>query len=68
MADIALVLCILVSAYFIRRLTGFGSALIAVPLLALDYPFTFAVPLGFVAAESRDYGNYRSFNTTTHIK
>src|SRR5207302_100310 len=30
-----LVLCILMSAYFIRGITGFGSALIAVPLLAL---------------------------------
>ena len=35
MADIVLVLCILMSAYFIRGITGFGSALISVPLLAL---------------------------------
>jgi uncharacterized membrane protein YfcA len=40
-----LVLCILMSAYFIRGITGFGSALIAVPLLALSQPLTFAVPL-----------------------
>jgi len=40
-----LVLCILMSAYFIRGITGFGSALIAVPLLALSNPLQFAVPL-----------------------
>jgi uncharacterized membrane protein YfcA len=40
-----LVLCILMSAYFIRGITGFGSALIAVPLLALSQPLQFAVPM-----------------------
>ena len=40
-----LVLCILMSAYFIRGITGFGSALISVPLLALSQPLQFAVPL-----------------------
>src|SRR6516164_5754169 len=40
-----LVMCILMSAYFIRGITGFGSALISVPLLALSQPLTFAVPL-----------------------
>src|SRR5882724_3132457 len=40
-----LVLCILTNAYFIRGITGFGSALIAVPLLALSQPLQFAVPL-----------------------
>ncbi|TMI01755.1 MAG: sulfite exporter TauE/SafE family protein [Betaproteobacteria bacterium] len=40
-----LVLCILMSAYFIRGITGFGSALIAVPMLALSQPLQFAVPL-----------------------
>src|SRR6185503_589872 len=44
-ADMVLVLCILMSAYFIRGITGFGSALISVPLLALSQPLTFAVPL-----------------------
>ena len=39
-----LVLCILMSAYFIRGITGFGSALISVPLLALSQPLQFAVP------------------------
>jgi uncharacterized membrane protein YfcA len=45
MADAILVLCILLSAYFIRGITGFGSALISVPLLALSHPLQFAVPL-----------------------
>ena len=45
MADTVLVLCILMSAYFIRGITGFGSGLIAVPLLALSHPLQFAVPL-----------------------
>ena len=45
MADMVLVLCILMSAYFIRGITGFGSALISVPLLALSQPLQFAVPL-----------------------
>ena len=37
-----LVLCI---AYFIRGITGFGSGLISVPLLALSQPLQFAIPL-----------------------
>jgi uncharacterized membrane protein YfcA len=45
MADAMLVLCILLSAYFIRGITGFGSALISVPLLALSHPLQFVVPL-----------------------
>ena len=36
---------VLVVAYFIRGITGFGSGLIAVPLLALFQPLTFVVPL-----------------------
>ena len=45
MADAVLILCILLSAYFIRGITGFGSGLIAVPLMALSQPLTFAIPL-----------------------
>jgi uncharacterized protein len=44
-ADMVLVLCILMSAYFIRGITGFGSGLISVPLLALSQPLQFAIPL-----------------------
>ncbi|MFN3544108.1 MAG: sulfite exporter TauE/SafE family protein [Thiobacillus sp.] len=36
---------ILLAAYFIRGITGFGSGLIAVPLLALLLPLQFVVPL-----------------------
>jgi uncharacterized membrane protein YfcA len=36
---------ILLAAYFIRGITGFGSGLIAVPLLALFQPLQFVVPL-----------------------
>src|SRR5574340_449875 len=36
---------ILLVAYFIRGITGFGSGLIAVPLLALILPLKFVVPL-----------------------
>lgn len=36
---------ILLTAYVIRGITGFGSGLIAVPLLALFLPLTFVVPL-----------------------
>lgn len=45
MADTVLVLCIVLSAYFIRGITGFGSGLICVPLLALSQPLHFAIPL-----------------------
>lgn len=36
---------IVMAAYFIRGLTGFGSGLISVPLLALWQPLQFVVPL-----------------------
>jgi uncharacterized membrane protein YfcA len=36
---------ILLTAYFIRGITGFGSGLIAVPLLALLLPLKFVVPV-----------------------
>ena len=42
---IAATAAILIAAYFIRGITGFGSGLIAVPLLALFLPLTFVVPL-----------------------
>jgi uncharacterized membrane protein YfcA len=45
MADMIMVICVVTSAYFIRGITGFGSGLISVPLLALSYPLTFAIPL-----------------------
>jgi uncharacterized protein len=45
MVDMILVLCIVLSAYFIRGITGFGSGLISVLLLALSQPLQFAIPL-----------------------
>ena len=41
----AVMASILLAAYFIRGITGFGSGLIAVPLLALFLPLKFVVPL-----------------------
>jgi hypothetical protein len=43
--QIAATAAILLAAYFIRGITGFGSGLIAVPLLALFLPLQFVVPL-----------------------
>mgnify|MGYP000038168911 FL=1 len=43
--QIAAAAAILIAAYFIRGITGFGSGLISVPLLALFLPLTFVVPL-----------------------
>ena len=45
MGDMLMLMCVVTSAYFIRGITGFGSGLIAVPLLALSFPLKFAVPL-----------------------
>jgi uncharacterized protein len=45
MVDTVLVLMIILSAYFIRGITGFGSGLIAVPMLAMSHPLQFTVPL-----------------------
>ncbi len=39
---------ILVTAFFLRGMSGFGSGLLAVPLLALYLPLTFVVPLMLV--------------------
>lgn len=39
-----LVTAILIAAYTFRGITGFGSGLIAIPLLALFMPLTFVVP------------------------
>jgi len=43
--QIAATAAILLAAYFIRGITGFGSGLISVPLLALFLPLQFVVPL-----------------------
>ncbi len=41
----AVMAAVLLAAYFIRGITGFGSGLISVPLLALFLPLKFVVPL-----------------------
>ncbi len=43
--QIAAMAAVLIVAYFIRGITGFGSGLISVPLLALFLPLTFEVPV-----------------------
>lgn len=43
--QVAATAAILLAAYFIRGITGFGSGLIAVPMLALFLPLQFVVPL-----------------------
>lgn len=43
--ELAVAAVIVLAAYFIRGITGFGSGLVAVPLLALFLPLTFVVPL-----------------------
>lgn len=42
---LAITLAIILMAYFIRGITGFGSGLIAVPLLAHFLPLQFVVPM-----------------------
>jgi hypothetical protein len=46
--QIAIMAVILLVAYFIRGITGFGSGLISVPLLALIFPLKFVVPLALL--------------------
>lgn len=44
MDDMALTFVVVLGAYFVRGLVGFGSGMIAVPLLALAYPLPSVVP------------------------
>ncbi|MCU7801070.1 MAG: sulfite exporter TauE/SafE family protein [gamma proteobacterium symbiont of Lucinoma myriamae] len=46
---------ILIIAYIIRGITGFGSGLIAIPLLALMFPITIAVPIAVPMVGVLDY-------------
>ena len=48
-ADLAYAAAILLLAYFVRGISGFGSGLIAVPLLALRFPLPQVVPFMLVA-------------------
>ncbi len=47
--DIAYAVTVLLLAYFVRGLSGFGSGLIAVPLLALRFPLPEVVPFMLIA-------------------
>jgi uncharacterized protein len=47
--DIAYAVAVLLLAYFVRGISGFGSGLIAVPLLALRFPLPEVVPFMLVA-------------------
>jgi uncharacterized membrane protein YfcA len=48
-ADIIYAVVVLSLAYFVRGISGFGSGLIAVPLLALKFPLTQVVPFMLLA-------------------
>lgn len=49
LADLAYATTVLMLAYFVRGITGFGSGLIAVPLLALKFPLPQVVPFMLLA-------------------
>jgi len=48
-ADLAYAILVLLLAYFVRGISGFGSGLIAVPLLALKFPLPQVVPFMLLA-------------------
>jgi hypothetical protein len=48
-SDIAYAVAVLSLAYFVRGISGFGSGLIAVPLLALRFPLPEVVPFMLIA-------------------
>jgi uncharacterized membrane protein YfcA len=55
---------ILLFAYFLRGITGFGSGLIAIPLLAHMLPLTFVVPMVLVL----DFAASIVLSSHTHLK
>ena len=61
----SLALIILVVAYTFRGVTGFGSGLIAIPLLALFLPLTFVVP--FISILDISASAIHSIHTRKHI-
>ncbi|MBI5329968.1 MAG: sulfite exporter TauE/SafE family protein [Betaproteobacteria bacterium] len=77
--DAALAALILLFAFFIRGIAGFGSGLIAVPLLALFLPLTYVVPaillldlvasirLGGIGRQHVHWGEVRSLLPPTLI-
>ena len=61
----SLALLILVVAYTFRGVTGFGSGLIATPLLALFLPLTFVIP--FISILDISASSTHVFHTRQHI-
>ena len=61
--ELALCACFILGAYFIRGIVGFGSGLIAIPLLALVLPLSLVVPAvaltDYLASASQGIGNRR---------
>lgn len=49
LVDLAYAIAVLMLAYFVRGISGFGSGLIAVPLLALKFPLSQVVPFMLLA-------------------
>lgn len=60
-----LALLILIVAYTFRGVTGFGSGLIAIPLLALFLPLTFVVP--FISILDMSASLIHSVHTRKHV-
>jgi len=64
-AEYSLALLILVAAYTFRGVTGFGSGLISIPLLALFLPLTFVVP--FISILDISASLIHTVHTRKHI-
>ncbi len=66
--QILFALAAIILAYIVRGITGFGSALIAVPLLAFILPLTVIVPLivllDFIASSTHGLRHWRSVRWT----
>ena len=61
----SLALFILIAAYTFRGVTGFGSGLISIPLLALFFPLTFVVP--FISILDISASLIHTIHTRKHI-